>query len=245
MTNNLELWDKVSRVPKEHLKAFDRGNFKGTAIKPAWAIKTLTEALGPVGDAWSIGAPDFTLVDGVKGEKLVYCVVSVTMPNGGRVVGVGGDKVTKYIAPNEKYNRPERWENDDEAFKKAYTDALTNALVKLGVGADIHMGLWDGNKYVDEGKAEPEKPTATPSPTAPVGANGKPAQLLKRDEARALYSEMKNEISQLGSDAAIEAWKKSREADIKSLGDWSSYVDDYIQQHVDYLLNRKPKEAAE
>lgn len=162
MTDNLKLWDSVSRVPKEHLKAFDRGTFKGTAIKPAWAYKAMTEHAGPCGEAWSIGEPAFTLVDGVKGEKLVYCVVTVNY-KGGNVVGVGGDKVIKYTAANDKYGRAERWDNDDEAFKKSYTDALTNALVKLGVGADIHMGLWDGNKYVDQ-KSEEQAANDAPDP---------------------------------------------------------------------------------
>jgi hypothetical protein len=65
------------------------------------------------------------------------------------VYGVGGDKVVSYIKANEQYNRPERWENDDEAFKKAFTDGLTNAFKLIGVGADVHMGMLDDSKYVN------------------------------------------------------------------------------------------------
>ena len=36
----------------------------------------------------------------------------------------------------------------DEAFKMAYTDAVGNALKYLGVSADVHMGRFDDNKYV-------------------------------------------------------------------------------------------------
>ena len=60
---NLALWNKVSRVPKEHLKGFTRGGgFKGTAIKPMWSIHTMTEQFGPCGEGWGIGKPDFTVV---------------------------------------------------------------------------------------------------------------------------------------------------------------------------------------
>lgn len=200
MTNkNLELWDSVSRVPPEHLKAFDRGTFKGTAIKPAWAYKTMTEHAGPCGEGWSIGEPAFTLVDGVKGEKLVYCVVTVHY-KGGSVVGVGGDKVIKYTPPNEKYGRAERWDNDDEAFKKSYTDALTNALVKLGVGADIHMGLWDGNKYADE---QPEaKPNTSPLP---------PIHNDTKTNTRDTFIALCKEVNSMAGLDALRNWKATPE----------------------------------
>ena len=51
-----------------------------------------------------------------------------------------------------------RWktygQTDDEAFKKAYTDALSNAMKFIGVAADVHMGLFDDNKYVQQVRGE-------------------------------------------------------------------------------------------
>lgn len=166
MTSNLKIWDKVRRVPPEHLKGFKRGGgFTGTAIKPMWSIHAMTEQFGACGGGWGIDEPKFQVVQGTNHEVMVYCYVSVW--HGSRenkVFGTGGDKVVSHIRANDQYNRPERWENDDEAFKKAFTDAVTNALKFIGVGADIHMGLWDGNKYVDE---TPEaKPAAKAAPKA-------------------------------------------------------------------------------
>ena len=37
---------------------------------------------------------------------------------------------------------------DDEAPKKALTDAMTKAFSHLGVSADVFLGLFDNNKYV-------------------------------------------------------------------------------------------------
>jgi hypothetical protein len=37
---------------------------------------------------------------------------------------------------------------DDEAPKKAMTDALTKAMSHLGMSADIFLGKFDDNKYV-------------------------------------------------------------------------------------------------
>jgi len=36
---------------------------------------------------------------------------------------------------------------DDNAYKMAETDAVSNALRKLGFGADVYFGRWDGSKY--------------------------------------------------------------------------------------------------
>ena len=46
--------------------------------------------------------------------------------------------------------RDGRMAPDDEAFKKAYTDAVNNALKFVGVGADIHMGQFEDSKYMKQ-----------------------------------------------------------------------------------------------
>jgi len=172
MTDNTALWDKLGKTDPKHTKSFKRaGGFEGTAIKPMWAYRRLTEEFGPCGTGWGIGEPTFQIVPGDNREVLVFCTVSgwylgpVNQVN--KVYGVGGDKVVTHIKANEKYNRPERWENDDEAFKKAFTDAITNAFKLIGVGADVHMGMFDDNKYVNtmrqEFADEPKQEAAKPS----------------------------------------------------------------------------------
>ena len=44
---------------------------------------------------------------------------------------------------------------DDDCIKKVQTDALTKGLSKLGFNADVFMGRFDGNKYVDATGAAP------------------------------------------------------------------------------------------
>lgn len=143
MTNNTAIWDRLGKTDPAHVKGFKRaGGFSGTAIKPMWSFRRMTEEFGACGKGWGINEPSFQTVPGVEGEVLVYCTVSVW--HGQRentVFGVGGDKaVTK-----NKYGLA----SDDEAFKKAFTDAITNALKLIGVGADVHMGLFDDSKYVN------------------------------------------------------------------------------------------------
>lgn len=148
MTDNLALWDKLGRTDPAHTKSFKRGGgFSGTAIKPMWSYKRMTEEFGPCGIGWGVGEPTFQVVPGPEGEVLVFCTASIWYgPERATVFGVGGDKA---VGKN-KYGL----NSDDEAFKKAFTDAITNALKLIGVGADVHMGMFDDSKYVNALKQE-------------------------------------------------------------------------------------------
>lgn len=143
MTDNLSLWEKLGKTDPSHTKSFTRGGgFKGTAIKPMWSYKRMTEEFGPCGKGWGVCEPSFQVVPGPEGEVLVFCTASIWYgPEKNLVFGVGGDKA---VGKN-KYGL----QTDDEAFKKAFTDAITNALKMIGVGADVHMGLFDDSKYVN------------------------------------------------------------------------------------------------
>ncbi len=233
MTNNLELWDKVRRVPEEHLKGFKRGGgFSGTAIKPMWSIHKMTEVFGPCGQGWGIDKPDFQVV-AAGNETLVFCTVRVWHGSTGQpnfVYGVGGDKVLAVFSSGPK--------PDDEAFKKAYTDAVTNALKLIGVGADIHMGLWDGNKYVDEPKDD--KPSTR-----------KPLETVTGDKAetkansRAVYQAISDGIRKIakeGTNDDLNRWYKSKASEIEKLpADWHQQI---MQEFTDTKQELKEKEAA-
>lgn len=148
MTDKTDLWDRLGKTDPSHTKQFTRGGgFKGTAIKPMWSYKRMTEEFGPCGIGWGVGEPSFQVVPGPEGEVLVYCTASIWYgADRATVFGVGGDKA---VGKN-KYGL----QTDDEAFKKAFTDAITNALKMIGVGADVHMGMFDDSKYVNDMREE-------------------------------------------------------------------------------------------
>lgn len=140
-TDNLRIWSALEKTDPGQTKGFKRsGGFSGTAVKPMWVWQRLTELFGPFGQGWGCDKPEYTTVPaGV--ELLVFCTVSAWHGTKDNILwGVGGDKV---IADTK--NGPK---SDDEAFKKAFTDALMNAFKFVGVAADIHMGRFDDNKYV-------------------------------------------------------------------------------------------------
>lgn len=145
--SNMELWDKLRRVDPVHSKQFQRaGGFRGTAVKPSEQERLMTETFGPIGFGWGMTKPEYKEVP-AGSEMLVYCTVGVWYRwNGERsdiFWGEGGDKIVVVRKSGDV-------SADDEARKKSLTDAIGNALKRIGMAADIHLGLWDDSKYREE-----------------------------------------------------------------------------------------------
>lgn len=165
---NLDIWQKLGKTDPEHTKKFSRaGGFKGTAIKPIYTTLKMTEEFGPAGKGWGMGEPSFQTVPGNDGQIAVYCTVALWWVDAAdkdgtvnTVYGVGGDMVVVKQSAGLR--------TDDEAFKKAFTDAIGNAMKHIGMSADVHMGLFDDSKYVADVQRElAEGPAFTaPQPKA-------------------------------------------------------------------------------
>lgn len=193
--DNLRHWSALEKTDPTATKPFSRaGGFKGTATKPIYHEKKLTEHFGPCGMGWGMEKPEFQLVT-AGDEILVFCTVAlwyIDVRESQKVWGIGGDKVVARRGDGAFAN--------DEAFKAAFTDALGNAMKHIGVGADVHMGEFD--KY---GRDEPTQRTApapaqqrtAPVPSSPVtngtGQQTAPAEHPKRPQA-------------------LEAWKRIHDA---------------------------------
>ncbi|WP_049764598.1 MULTISPECIES: hypothetical protein [Chelativorans] len=257
MSENTKLWDILGRTDPKHTTRFKRGGgFSGTAIKPMWSYRRLTEEFGPCGTGWGVNEPVFQVVPGDNREVLVYCTVSGWyMWDGERraVFGVGGDKVVTHIKANTQYNRPERWENDDEAFKKAFTDALTNAFKLLGVGADVHMGMFDDNKYVNTMQQEFAEEAAGSNSEPPRKANGRPETGWREDGTRTPYSlrqekvwdEFQQELLEVHTGAGLkqlaEMWRKKADDD-KWPESWKALVKEELEKRRLQLRAEAAKE---
>lgn len=161
MSDNLDLWNKLGKTDPKHTKPFSRsGGFKGTAIKPIYTEQKMTEVFGPCGVGWGISDPQFQVVPGSEGQVAVYCWLSIWFNYEGKVSapvpGVGGDIVV--------VSQKDKLRTDDEAFKKAFTDAIGNAMKHIGMSADVHMGRFDDSKYLREREAEDrERPKSIPT----------------------------------------------------------------------------------
>ena len=139
--NEMRYYEKFRAVPKDAQKPFNNGRFKGTDINPMWRIKMLTEAFGPAGIGWYTELTDKWL-DNVEDETVCSVAINLHVKVDGEwskpIYGIGGSKI---LAQEKKGPYA-----DDEAYKKAYTDAISVACKALGMGADIYWGN-DRTKY--------------------------------------------------------------------------------------------------
>lgn len=232
MGKTTELWDRLGTTDKAHTSKFKRaGGFSGTAIKPIWSIRRMTEEFGPCGVGWGVNEPTFQVVHG-NDEALVYCTVSIW--HGAReniVFGVGGDKA---IGKNRN-----GLFTDDEAFKKAFTDAMTNAMKLIGVGADVHMGLFDDSKYVAPPRENPHVNRVADfhdeiSDDIPTVDSPK----MKVKDARPEYETLLKEMHRIQDAQELYEWGREKASVISSMpGEWPLFFKGEYTKHKQSISN--------
>lgn len=230
MSTNLALWEKLGKTDPAHTKKFKRaGGFEGTAIKPMFSYKRMTEEFGPCGVGWGIFQPSFDVVP-AGDEVLVFCTVAVWHGTRDQTAfGVGGDKV---LGKN-KYGLS----SDDEAFKKAFTDAVTNALKMIGVGADVHMGMFDDNKYVNTINHEFRD--------AEQEAVKSSAQLKREGSWEVVSGELENDLLDCHSLVALEKLKDTYRAKVNGWTPaWKNALKDLFLAHEEKLMRERERAEA-
>ena len=164
---NLSLWESVQATDPNYTKAFNRsGGFRGTAINHTYQQKRATQAFGPKGLGWGSrildekyaeGAPIVHPQHGVIGREIIHVVrIELWYLREGQRGSVEAFGQTTFVGSNKHGTF-----TDEEAPKKSLTDAESKALSALGFSADVHMGLFDDSKYVNDLSAkvaEADKP---------------------------------------------------------------------------------------
>ena len=166
-SDNLHIYRQVSSVPEDAQKPFESSWGKQlTEINGMWRIQKLTELFGPCGEGWFTEVTRQERVDFPNGEVCVFTDINLYLKDtkSGRwskpIRGTGGNRLVLKNADGLFI--------DDEAYKKAYTDALGIACKALGFGADIYWGRND-SKY-DSGTATTASPSAKESDSKPETA---------------------------------------------------------------------------
>lgn len=138
MSNNLALWDSVSKTDPAHTKKVNqRGGF--TAIDAHYQVQQATKAFGPVGIGWGYEVQHGTIEAG----SILFASADVIVWHKNRDQAYG--PVRGLAAVLNQKGRV-----DEDAPKKALTDALTKALSHLGFSADVFLGKFDDNRYVQQ-----------------------------------------------------------------------------------------------
>lgn len=168
--DNVALWNSVQATDPQFTKTFSRaGGFQGTAINPCYVVRRLTELFGPAGIGWKFVIENEDWIHGHFLDAQTRTIVHVIR---GHIEyfydpGDGGDWYstgpqfgqTTFVGTNSKGIF-----TDEEAPKKSVTDCLTKCAVLLGFASDIHLGLWDSNKYINDPGAVENNPFRAPAP---------------------------------------------------------------------------------
>lgn len=150
IADNLEHWNVLERTDPVYTKKFNAGRFKGTDINATYRMRHLTERFGPAGKGFgfNIGSPIFY---GEGDLQAVTISAELWWVEDGHTYTApahyGGTKI--YLTSKGSVTGV-----DEDAVKKAVTDAMGKAALAMGAHADVYMGLHDDSKYVKEIKAE-------------------------------------------------------------------------------------------
>lgn len=131
-SENMRIYEAVRKPPAEALKPFKANGLNLTDINPMWRIKKLTELFGPCGIGWKIVPVSMraeTYGDTVMAIVDINLYIKVNGEWSEPIFGTGGNLL---VQATQNGSRP-----SDEGYKKAYTDAISNACKMLGIGADI------------------------------------------------------------------------------------------------------------
>lgn len=126
----LELWNSVCETDPDHTKKVDqRGGF--TCIDPQHQLHKATAEWGPYGSTWGLKEFEWGIieVEGLKPTMTLDCVFWYP----------GGEFPISADMP---------FRHNDDCRKKLRTACQSKSLALLGFNADIFMGQYDDERYV-------------------------------------------------------------------------------------------------
>ena len=132
---NMDIYNSLKEVPQEAKKKISGGKLNGfTDVNPMWRIKKLTELFGVCGFGWYTEITNRWIEKGSDGKEAAFVEINLYVKQGGEwskpIIGVGGSMFVNVFKENP--------DTSDEAFKMAYTDAISVACKALGMAADVY-----------------------------------------------------------------------------------------------------------
>ena len=166
---NMKIWETLSKTNPEFTKPLPGyGGKRLTTIDPMYQIQMMTDLFGPVGLGWKYKV-DYKYIDGLVFAEVTIKYFTNEWHEYGPVCSV--QNLSK---SNNKL--------DDEAPKKAMTDAMTKAFSHLGMSADVFLGKFDDSKYVEQMKQEFSQPQKIPQPSGTEHDNNHDAVAINNIE---------------------------------------------------------------
>lgn len=132
LPSNMDLWDRVCKTDPDRTKPVSLGSYKYTAINAQYQLQKATAEWGPYGSSWGL-------------QDLRW-----TMTQVGELWNLALDAEFGYPGGRFPISVDMRFDVNADCRKKLLTEARSKALSYLGFDAEIFLGQWDDNKYVQE-----------------------------------------------------------------------------------------------
>lgn len=210
MTDNLATWDRFADIDPAFTKPITGKSYKGTSPNPQYVVRCLTELFGPAGKGfgWEVAQEGFTPLGD---EVLHWCRIKFW--HGDRANWFESYGQTKALMKTKNGLM-----SDEDAPKKSLTDAIVKAASHLGIAANIFLGRWDDQKYVNEVRDEYRKE----------------ADQKSKADARPIYAQLVEDLRKLRSKDDIRRW--IADADVKTLraqlpADWDAKLKEEAAEH--------------
>jgi len=213
MNKNLELWNKVEKTNPKHTKSVSGAGRNLTAINAQQQLKNATSEFGKYGEAWGLKDIKLDYIKGLASDQVLAVAQCVFYyPNG--QFEIGSSILVQSFVREKEWNgkiTPAYNKVDDDFLKKLETDMTTKSLSKLGFNADVFLGYYDDNKYVQSMKQEfepkkaPTKPQALPNLTKAIF--DKLLVISKEEIEAALKAYTISEKSELALNKALKAYE--------------------------------------
>ena len=153
VSTNMQLWDSVKTTDKKYTKTQQLDGRNVTSINGMYIVQRATEAFGPIGKGWGYdilvdrfdqGAP----ITGKDAVLLGYEQVHTIQIKLWYVRGGKRNHVTHY--GHTPFVRKSQYGpyTDFDAPKKSLTDAIKKSLSLVGFSADVHMGMFEDEVYL-------------------------------------------------------------------------------------------------
>lgn len=159
---NMRIWAEVEKTDTRYTESAKVGGQQITALNGTAMIMKATEVFGPVGFGfgWSVleerfdkGAEIFS-GEGEKRVSLGHELNHTVKIKFWAVVDGQRGEFEQYGCTQYLYKSKYGTTTDGEAPKKSLTDAIKKSLSMLGFSADVFLGMFDDQNYVEALKAE-------------------------------------------------------------------------------------------
>jgi hypothetical protein len=254
--DNLAIWDQVKQTDPDATKQYKgAGGFSGTSINSTYQVRKATELFGPVGIGWGWEIVSERIDEGhpiagkdSEGKAIIHDNVTTKVHTlhlrlwymlDGKRGEVDHFGHTPFVYTNKHGVQMEA-----EPSKKSLTDAIGKALSMLGFSADIFMGEFDDQNYLEQVRVESSIKKAEDKEAEIISRREELTEYVKRHLDLIETASTENETSKIGKSALRHLARQSQIASLKTVAESGTRaITEATEKRLEQLKEEKQDET--